>query len=452
MTWLTRFFRSESPEAGAPSVQSVRFETDGWLPGKTTARSMNWSNRDGDTLSSSISTQLAHHRLLLRDLDALRALYRADAADHGGSIVSVDAVRAGQLPVVKVIRKYERRPAYAYDGRLIFPLKDATCTITMTSIERGVTGTRDAAVTACLAQRGELEIEYAEDKRGAPGEIKGWCQDPYDSAWKGHSLYSMSDDDRLDALFPQHPLSKIRNGLAVIQGTLSVDPSVVPGGIDLPWSSECETLHGARHLLSGAAVGSLYLLAGKFDIAEKVLADAVVAADEVGANDIRVARDLLLLGLAQDFLAKHVDAERSLSRSCAIFRTIAGEEDIETAQALTNLARVYLSLNRYGDAEPLLDRTLKVFQGKDEPGSAAVALNGLGLVRNSQGRHAEGLVYFEQALTIFEKVHGPQFPDCADVLRNMAAAFQGLGEDRKASAALERARKVQASNGSRSRS
>jgi len=77
-------------------------------------------------------------------------------------------------------------------------------------------------------------------------------------------------------------------------------------------------------------------------------------------------------------------------------------------------------------------------------------LNGLGLVRNSQGRHAEALVYFEQALTIFEKVHGPQFPDCADVLRNMAAAFQGLGEGRKASEALAHARQVQAGNGFRS--
>lgn len=448
MTWLTRFFHGEAPEPGAPSVRSIKFDTDGWLPGKATARSMRWSDRDGDTLSFLIETQVTRHQALPRDLGALRAFYRAEAADNGGSIVSVDAVRAGQLPVVRVIRKYERRPAYAYDGRLIVPLRDATCTITMTSIERGVTGTRDATVTACLAERGELEIEYAEDKRGAPGKVKGWFQDPYDSAWTGHSLYSMSDDDRLDTLFPKHPLSKIRNSLAVIQETLSVDPSIVPDGIGPPWSTECEPLQGARHLLSAAAVGSLYLLAGRFDLAEKVLADAVLAADEGGANDIRVARDLLLLGLAQDFLAKHADAEQSLSRSCAIFRATAGEEDVETAQALSNLARVYLSLNRYGDAEPLFDRTLKVFQEKDEPGSAAVALNGLGLVRNSQGRYAEALACLEQALTIFEKLHGPQFPDCADVLRNMAAAFQGLGESRKASEALERARRVQTSGGS----
>jgi hypothetical protein len=450
MTWLTRFFRSESPEPGAPSVQAVGFDTDGWLPGKTTVRSMKWSNRDGDTLSSSIDTQLTQHRLLLRDLNALRALYRAEAADQGGSIVSVDVVRAGQLPVVKVIRKYERRPAYAYDGRLIVPLKDATCTITMNSIERGVTGTRDAAVTACLAQRGELEIEYAEDKRGAPGEIKGWCQDPYDSDWKGYSLYSMSDDDRLDALFPQHPLSKTRNALAVIQGTLVVDRSVFPDRIEFPSSPDGEPPRGARRLLSSAAVGSLYLLAGKFDVAEKVLADSVLSADDVGANDIRVAREFQLLGLAQDCQAKYLDAERSLSRSCMIFRTIVGEDDVETAEALNNLARVYVGLKRHGDAEPLFDGALKVFQKKDVPGSAALALNGLGLVRNSQGRHAEAVVYLEQALAIFEKVQGPNFPDCADVLRNTAAAFQGLGQGRNASEALERARQIDASTGTRS--
>lgn len=450
MTWLTRFFRGESNEPGASSIHSVRFDTGGWLPGKPTARSLNWSNSDGDTLSAGVDAHSAHQRPPLNDLDACRSFYRGEAADHGGGIVSVDVVRAGKLPAVKVIRKYERRPAYAYDGRLIVPLKGATCTITVHSMEHGVTGTRDAAVAAALATRGELEIEYPDKTRGAPGKIKGWCQDPYDSDWKGHSLYSMSDDDRLDALFPQHPLSRTRNALAVIQATLSVDQSVFPDGIDSLSSSECEPLQGARRLLSSATVAVLYLSAGRFDVAEAVLADSVSSAGEPGTKDIRVAREMFLLGLAQECQAKYLDAERSLTRSCGIFRTISGEEDRETAEALNGLARVYVSLERHGDAEPLFDSALKVFREKAVPGSAAVALNGLGLVRNSQERHAEALVYLEEALAIFEKIHGPQFPDCADVLQNMAAAFEGLGHAAKAREARERARQIRASNGAQS--
>lgn len=449
MAWLKRFLRGGSPEAAVPSISSVKFDTDAWQPSKATAESMKWTNPDGDTLLARIDA-LGEHTLPLDDLDALRSLYRGDAADHGGGIVSVDVVHAGQLRLVKVIRKYEVRPAYAYDGRLIVPLKGATCTIEMRSIERGVTGTRDALVTGHLAERGELEIEYPEGGRGVPGRIKGWIQDPYDADWKGLSLYSMSDDDRLDELFPQHPLSKIRSTLTAIRETLSVDPSLVPDRIDRPPSPDYEPLQGARRLLSAAAVGSLYLLAGKFDVAARVLADSVAAAEETGTSDIRVARDLHLLGLAQESMANYVGAERSFSRSSEIFRAIAGAGDIETARALSNLARTYLSLNRYGDAEPLFDRTLKVFQEKDQPGDAAIALNGKGLVRIFQGRHAEAVVYFEQALAIFEKTYGSQFPDCADVLSNMATALQALGQDRKASEALKRARQIQASDGSRS--
>jgi tetratricopeptide (TPR) repeat protein len=449
MTWLTRLFRGESPEPGVPSVHSVTFDTRGWSPGKTKGNALKWSNPDGDTLSSRIDAQATENRLPLMDLEALRALYRDETADLGGGIVSVDVVRAGQLPVIKVISKYERRPAYAYDGRLIVPLKNASCTLTMHSIERGVTGTRDAVVGAQLAQRGELEIEAA-DEPGAPRRVKGWFQDPYDPGWPGRSLYSMSDDERLDALFPQHPLSKVRNALTMIQGTLSVDRSVLPDRIDSPSSLEGVPLEGARRLLSSGAVGSLYLMAGRFDLAETVLAESVSSADEGGANDIRVARELLLLGLAQEFQDKYLDAERSLSRSCAMFRATVGEEDPDAAQAMTNLGRMYVCLDRHEEAEPLFGRALKVFQERALPSSAAVALNGLGMVRNAEGRHAEALAFLERALAIFEEVRGPQFPDCADVLRNMAAAFQGLGEGGKASAALERARQVQAGSGSRS--
>lgn len=370
MTWLTRFFRSESPEPGVPSVHSVKFDTRGWLPSKAKGNALEWSKPDGDTLSSRIDAQLTPDRLPPMNLDALRALYRDEAADLGGGIVSADVVRVGQLPVIKVITKYERRPAYAYDGRLIVPLKNATCTITMHSIERGVTGTRDAVVGAQRAERGELEIEPA-DEPGAPGRVKGWFQDPYDPGRSERSLYSMSDDERLDALFPQHPLSKVRNGLAVIQGTLSVERSAFPDHMDSPSSSEGEPPQGARRLLSSGTVGSLYLMAGKFDVAEKVLADSVSSADDAGANDIRVARELLLLGLAQECQEKYVDAERSLSRSCGILRATVGEEDPNTAEAMNNLGRIYVCLDRHEEAEPLFRRALKVFREKALRGLAA---------------------------------------------------------------------------------
>jgi hypothetical protein len=105
---------------------------------------------------------------------------------------------------------------------LIFPFKSVHYIITIASGERGVTGIRDAIVTAQLLEEGKLEIEEFEEpgSSGEIGRIKGWFQDPYDSDYQGHILCSSSDDEKYDAQFPDHPLSKIRRYLMQIEETM----------------------------------------------------------------------------------------------------------------------------------------------------------------------------------------------------------------------------------------
>ena len=159
-----------------------------------------------------------------------------------------------------------------------------------------------------------------------------------------------------------------------------------------------------------------------FDRAERLLEEWIEAAERTaGLNHLEVARPLVFLGLARDCQNKQAEAEPVLSRARTIFEATLGDDQPETAQAVNNLARVYVSLGRYAEAEPLFLHALKVFESKNVPGSnAGVALNGLGLVRNARGLYAEAVPCFERALKIFEDVHGPGFADCATVLRNMA--------------------------------
>ena len=131
------------------------------------------------------------------------------------------------------------------------------------------------------------------------------------------------------------------------------------------------------------------------------------------------------------------------SRGRSIFQQCLGDEDLNTAQATLNLARVFVSVGKHNEAEPLFQQALRVFHEKDASGSSAgVALNGLGLVRNAGGLYLEAIPYFEQALGIFQKVHGPEFVDCATVLRNMAFALRHTGEDQRAEETLNRARRI----------
>ena len=266
-------------------------------------------------------------------------------------MVCAEIVQAGEIRAVKVIIKYERRPAYAYDGTLIIPLKSAQFTVTMDSIERGVTGERDALVASQLAGHGELEIE-SPAAPGQPGRVKGWFQDPYDPSYQGSSIYCMSDDDRLDMVFSNHPLSKIRKCLARLQDTLVIDQAILRDIFQVPGSmGEEETFSQPRRLLSSPTVCSRYLLfgsslleAGRFDDAEKLFEISISELERaVGVNDPLVAKHLLFLGLAYDCQRRYLNAESVLSRARSIFEQSLGQDDLNTAQAMLNLARVYVS-------------------------------------------------------------------------------------------------------------
>jgi len=130
-------------------------------------------------------------------------------------------------------------------------------------------------------------------------------------------------------------------------------------------------------------------------------------------------------------------------RARKIFEQSLGQDDLNSTQAVLNLARVYISLGKHDEAEPLFLQALRVFHEKDASGSSlGVALNGLGLVRNARRLYLEAIPYFEQALQIFERVHGPEYTDCATVLRNMALSLRHTGDDRGADEALNRARRI----------
>src|SRR5262245_10468320 len=73
---------------------------------------------------------------------------------------------------------------------------------------------------------GELDLSGLQAAASNAVPSPGWFRDPYDSGYQGPVLYSLSDDLRLDALFPDHPLSRIRASLAQIQGSVKFDASV----------------------------------------------------------------------------------------------------------------------------------------------------------------------------------------------------------------------------------
>ena len=333
MHWLTQLLKAR---ASGSVLHSVQFDTKGWILAKRRRNSLEWRNADGDTLRACVDSTLPATLSGLSDRDSLRAFYREEAIRHGGGIVCAEIVQAGGIRSVKVINKYERS-MYAYDGTLIIPFKNAQYTVTIHSFERSTTGEREALVTSQLVERGELEIESGAAP-GEPGRIKGWFQDPYDPSYQGRAIYSMSDDDRVDALFPNHPLSKIRKCLGQIRATLAIDQAILRDTVMVPGNTgKEEAFTQPRRLLSSPTVASLYFLfgsslleVGRFDDAEKLLDISISELETtVGKNDPLVAKHLVLLGLAHDCQGRYLDAE-SVLRGHGTFSNKASAKTICT--------------------------------------------------------------------------------------------------------------------------
>ncbi len=370
----------------------------------------------------------------------VRAACRRSALLADASIVQVDPVPVAGLPGLVVITKTRVGMAASYVGRLIAPLAGPHVVVSMEAIEHGTTGIRDALATAALAESGELRIESS-DTPGEPGRVKGWRQDPYDASLDRDTLTFASDDERLDVLFPQHPLSKIRATLAAIRGTATITLPVHADGLP---SLENHDPPSRRPRMPSGPLANLLIQTGHFEQAALTLEEAVAEAAADGRGETpELARHVLFLGLAYDFQGKHRESLSRFQRVEHIATTTMGPEHLMVAQAVCNQRRALMSIRDHEAAEPLFERALALFESTDGDGSnTAIALNGLGMVRNAQQRYQEAIPLLERALRNFEAAHGPKFKDCGAVWGHLAIALAHTGETQRANDALTRARAI----------
>ena len=99
----------------------------------------------------------------------------------------------------------------------------------------------------------------------------------------------------------------------------------------------------------------------------------------------------------------------------------------------------------YAKAEPLFQRALKIREkalGPDHP-DTALALNNLALLYYSMGDYAKAEPLYQRALKIDEKALGPDHPDTARALNNLALLKIDLGEAKDAILLATRAREAE---------
>jgi tetratricopeptide (TPR) repeat protein len=127
----------------------------------------------------------------------------------------------------------------------------------------------------------------------------------------------------------------------------------------------------------------------------------------------------------------------------AIYETQEARLDanVEFAELLSKAARYCVARAAYSEGRPLLERALTIrekVQGPEHP-DTAMCLNNLAILLHEQGEVAAALPLFKRALAIYEHVRGPEHPDTATTLNNLARLLQVQGDHAAARPLHERA-------------
>jgi hypothetical protein len=203
---------------GRPAITEIRLTLAGWAEQAPTRRLRVWRDHEGDVLS--LAT-LSRSQVLPNPSDetGLRQWSRLLAQGCGAGLIETGSVAAATGTAVSLIYKRLERPAYIYTGMLIVRMPEYSLVWTVVSRERGMTGVREAVITT--------ELMLTTPKLTIEDYLRSWAQDPYDATYAavdGSVLRFVSDDERYDQRFPQHPLSKVRRVLVTLPGSFVIEP------------------------------------------------------------------------------------------------------------------------------------------------------------------------------------------------------------------------------------
>ena len=116
--------------------------------------------------------------------------------------------------------------------------------------------------------------------------------------------------------------------------------------------------------------GERLIQAREFVSAEKELKNALEKAEEFGKQDLRLPQTLTRLAAVYDAQSKWTQAEPLLERALKVHEKILGSEHPDLAISLRNLGALYHVLHKFDQGRPLFQRALWLRErhfGPDHP-------------------------------------------------------------------------------------
>ena len=190
------------------------------------------------------------------------------------------------------------------------------------------------------------------------------------------------------------------------------------------------------------ADGYTLYLAGQYDDAEKVMNEAVNLARK-SLNPSDTLRSTALTDLADVFvqLERYPEAEQLCGEALVADRKRGPEGAAVLAKTLDSLSKVYFSSGNLAAAEAPMREALRLREQTFgmRYTLTAQSLDNLGVLLYQSGRYAEALSVYQQALPIFRAVYGPEHPEVATIINNIGRSALMAGHIDEAEPLLRQA-------------
>lgn len=154
-------------------------------------------------------------------LERLRGYYRKLAEPSAGLVEVETTVVDRNVIAVRTILKAAQQPSGRfYVAALTLPFRDFCYVLELRCEERGWTGMREATILDRLLKQGEVTVD------NSTGELRGWADDPFDFLCRAPMVRNQSERAEYDREVRDHPLTRARDMLAILERTLQLSTHV----------------------------------------------------------------------------------------------------------------------------------------------------------------------------------------------------------------------------------
>ena len=200
------------------------------------------------------------------------------------------------------------------------------------------------------------------------------------------------------------------------------------------------TEHFATTLLNAATA---YRAAGDYTTALRYYRQALQIYDGIlNPQDYRYAGLYNNMSILLEKMDDNEEAIAYAKKALSVIETLPDSEP-QTATTMTNLALICFKVNRFDEARELLEKALSLFEQNggqtDEHYSGAIA--GVAEAWYRMGDYTKALEYYERALAEVKSHYGENM-SYAILCENCAAVCEKLGDGRKQSLYLDKAKEV----------